>query len=35
VTLSACAADAYFLLYVLLARRIRDTFADFPPRQAA
>jgi hypothetical protein len=34
-TLSAGAADAYFLLYVMLARRIRDTFADFPPRQSA
>jgi hypothetical protein len=35
VTLGACAADAYFLLYVVLARRIRDTFADFPPPQSA
>lgn len=33
VTLSTCAVDVYFVLYVLLARRIRDTFADFPPRQ--
>jgi hypothetical protein len=24
-------ADAYFLLYLLAARRIRDTFTDFPP----
>jgi hypothetical protein len=24
-------ADAYFLLYFLAARRIRDTFSDFPP----
>jgi hypothetical protein len=23
--------DLYFLLYVLAARRVRDTFADFPP----
>jgi hypothetical protein len=23
-------ADIYFLLYVLLARRVRDTFSDFP-----
>jgi hypothetical protein len=23
--------DVYFLLYVLLVRRVRDTFADFPP----
>jgi hypothetical protein len=34
VTLGACAVDAYFLLYVVLARRIRDTFADFPPRHS-
>jgi hypothetical protein len=27
--------DVYFLLYVVLARRIRDTFADFPPPQSA
>ena len=24
-------ADAYFLIYVLAARRVRDTFFDFPP----
>jgi Protein of unknown function (DUF2919) len=24
-------ADAYFLIYVLAARRVRDTFSDFPP----
>jgi hypothetical protein len=29
--LAASAIDAYFLLYVLGARRIRDTFASFPP----
>jgi hypothetical protein len=33
VLVSLCAAgiDAYFLLYILVARRVRDTFADFPP----
>jgi len=31
-SLFAGAADLYFLLYVLLARRVRDTFGDFPPR---
>ena len=30
VWLFAAAIDAYFLLYILLARRVRDTFADFP-----
>jgi hypothetical protein len=25
------AIDAYFLLYILTARRVRDTFSDFPP----
>jgi hypothetical protein len=25
------AVDLYFLLYILLARRVKDTFADFPP----
>jgi hypothetical protein len=25
------AIDAYFLLYILGAKRIRDTFASFPP----
>jgi hypothetical protein len=35
MTLGACVVDAYFLLYVVLARRIRDTFADFPPPQSA
>lgn len=30
---SLCAAgmDAYFLVYILAARRVRDTFLDFPP----
>jgi hypothetical protein len=28
------AADLYFLVYVLAARRVRDTFGDFPPRVA-
>ncbi|MGO9993403.1 MAG: DUF2919 family protein [Steroidobacteraceae bacterium] len=31
LTLVAAAIDAYFLLYVLAARRVRDTFASFPP----
>lgn len=29
-TVCACVADAYFLVYFLAARRIRDTFSDFP-----
>jgi hypothetical protein len=28
------AVDIYFLLYVSLARRVRDTFAEFPPPEA-
>jgi hypothetical protein len=35
VTFGACAADVYFLLYLGFARRIRDTFADFPPPRSA
>jgi hypothetical protein len=31
LTIGACIADLYFLLYVLAARRCRDTFSDFPP----
>jgi hypothetical protein len=31
VSLVSAAVDAYFLLYVLAARRVRDTFLDFPP----
>jgi hypothetical protein len=27
--------DLYFLLYILTARRVRDTFADFPVLQPA
>jgi len=34
-SLFAGAADVYFLLYILLARRVRDTFCDFPPRLEA
>ena len=29
--LCAAGADVYVLLYVLAARRVRDTFSDFPP----
>lgn len=31
MALLAAAADAYFLLYILLARRVRDAFLEFPP----
>jgi len=31
VSLCAAGIDAYFLLYILVARRVRDTFAEFPP----
>lgn len=31
LNLASAAFDAYFLLYLLFARRARDTFADFPP----
>ena len=34
LSLFLAAIDLYFLLYLLLARRVRDTFADFPPRLA-
>jgi hypothetical protein len=30
LSLSSAAFDGYFLLYLLLARRVRDTFAEFP-----
>jgi hypothetical protein len=30
MSLLAAAADAYFLLYILVARRVRDTFSEFP-----
>jgi hypothetical protein len=29
-TLFGSGVDVYFLVYVLAARRVRDTFADFP-----
>ena len=35
LALGACSTDAYFLLYALFARRLRDAFADFPPRLSA
>jgi hypothetical protein len=36
MSLLAAAVDAYFLLYILLARRVRDAFAEFPlPLDAA
>jgi hypothetical protein len=31
VTLFASGVDVYFLAYILAARRVRDTFLDFPP----
>jgi hypothetical protein len=31
VLMSGAALDAYFLVYILGARRVRDTFTDFPP----
>lgn len=30
--LLAAAFDIYFLVYILATRRVRDSFADFPPR---
>lgn len=30
LSLGAAMGDAYFLVYILAARRVRDTFADFP-----
>lgn len=35
VLLLAAAADAYFLLYILVARRVRDAFLEFPPPDPA
>lgn len=35
VSLMLGVVDVYFLLYALLARRVRDTFAEFPPPQIA
>jgi hypothetical protein len=32
LTLFASGVDIYFLAYILAARRVRDTFADFPAR---
>jgi hypothetical protein len=32
LTLFASGVDVYFLAYILAARRVRDTFADFPAR---
>jgi hypothetical protein len=29
--IAGAVADVYFLVYVLAARRVRDTFSDFPP----
>jgi hypothetical protein len=31
LSLSSAAFDGYFLLYLMLARRVRDTFLEFPP----
>ena len=31
MSLLTAAADGYFLLYILVARRVRDTFSEFPP----
>jgi hypothetical protein len=35
LSLLAAAMDLYFLLYILAARRVRDTFAEFPPPDSA
>jgi len=35
VTLFASGMDVYFLVYILGARRVRDSFLDFPPRLEA
>jgi len=36
ITGGAASVDLYFLAYILMARRVRDTFSDFPlPRNAA
>ncbi len=29
------AADGYFLVYIFAARRVRDTFSEFPPPESA
>ena len=29
--IASAVIDVYFLIYVLAARRVRDTFSDFPP----
>ncbi|HLZ99044.1 MAG TPA: DUF2919 family protein [Steroidobacteraceae bacterium] len=34
VALFTSGMDAYFLVYIFAARRVRDTFADFPPPAA-
>jgi hypothetical protein len=31
IALGAALVDLYFLAYILIARRVRDTFSDFPP----
>lgn len=31
IPLTCAVIDIYFALYIFLARRVRDTFADFPP----
>jgi hypothetical protein len=35
IALGAALADLYFLAYILIARRVRDTFSDFPPPRHA
>jgi len=35
VSLALGLVDLYFLLYILCARRVRDTYAEFPPPQPA
>jgi hypothetical protein len=31
ISMLAAAGDLYFLVYILVARRVRDAFAEFPP----
>jgi hypothetical protein len=35
LALGAASVDLYFLAFILIARRVRDTFSDFPPPRHA
>src|SRR5208337_417447 len=35
LSLLSAAVDLYFLLYIFAARRVRDTFSEFPPPESA